>query len=613
MMKKSVVWMIAIALLLTGSMASVACAQDEEQTLEKLLGSVATADDSRTVDKAETVYVIAGADGTADQVIVSEWLKNPESGDTLTDATELQNIENTNGYETYVRTGSELAWDANGSDIHYRGTTDSDLPVGVKISYALDGAAMTPEEMTGQSGHVTIRFDYTNQTGETVTINGGDANISVPFLMVSALALDNDLFSNVTVSSGTVYNDGSRSIVVGYALPGLGESLALDAGKYDIPEYVEIEADTTDFTLAATLTVAMNGMLDRLTFDSDGLAGWNADLDAFESAASLLADGTAELSAGADELTSGLTAISENSAALNEGADAVFQSLTAAAQEQLNAALAAAGYDTAVSLTPANYGDALSGLLETVETTAQSQANAAAEAQVRAAVTQQVNDQVTQQVTETVTAQVQEQVAAQITASLTAKGYTQEQAAAYLQTGEGQALIASNTEQQTASQEVQQTISAYTQQQMDSGEVQATIDAYTAQQMDTDAVQTQIEAAVSAGLAQSDAYQSILALQEQLDGFASFCSGLTAYTQGVDSACEGAQELAAGAGTLTEKTRQFYDDGVEKLAAALRIDCGDTLDRLQAVAEADRAYQSFGGIAQNQNGSVKFVWRTDGI
>jgi putative membrane protein len=42
------------------------------------------------------------------------------------------------------------------------------------------------------------------------------------------LILEDDSLSNVTVTNGTVYNDGSRNIVSGCAVPGLAESFGLD-------------------------------------------------------------------------------------------------------------------------------------------------------------------------------------------------------------------------------------------------------------------------------------------------------------------------------------------------------------------------------------------------
>ena len=44
--------------------------------------------------KDETVYVLAGADGTVQKIIVSDWIKNAMATDSLDDKTELSDIEN---------------------------------------------------------------------------------------------------------------------------------------------------------------------------------------------------------------------------------------------------------------------------------------------------------------------------------------------------------------------------------------------------------------------------------------------------------------------------------------------------------------------------------------
>ncbi len=617
--KKAGASMLAVLLILTGSMLSTSssaasAAQKNEETLnEKISGIVSINEDARAADKEETVYVIAGADGTAGRTIVTEWLKNPDNAGALSDYTELNNIENTNGYETYTFDGNTLAWDAGGRDIHYRGTTDKELPVTVHVTYFLDGVETAPEDMAGRSGHVTIRFDYTNNTKTIATVNGAQEDIYVPFLMANGLILDGDLFSNVTVSTGTVYNDGTRNIVIGCALPGLSDSLGLEDGDYNIPEYVEVEADTTDFSLSMTLTVALNGLFDSLNIDTDsGLTDLSGDLTALQDAARQIADGADDLADGTGALSDGLGSISSNSAALKNGAYAVFQSLTNTAAEQLNAALTAAGYDT-VALTPSDYSAVLTGLLDTLSSGAYSQAAAGAEEQVRAAVTEQVTERVKAQVTEAVSAQVTEQVTAQLIQSLMEKTYTQEQAEAYLQTEEGQALVSTTVRQQMATDAVQQTISANIEQQMESDEVQQTIESNVAQQMASEAVRGQIDDAVTTGLAGSEAYQSIAGLKTQLDNYAAFYSGLTSYTGAVDSAYSGSKELAAGAGDLADGAREFYDEGIEKLVDGLSGDYDGLLDRLQAVADAGKAYRSFGGIAGDMSGSVKFIWRTEAI
>ena len=53
-------------------------------------------------------------------------------------------------------------------------------------------------------------------------------------------------------------NDGSRTYVAGFALPGMQASLGLDKDKIKLPDTVEVTADVKDFELATTLTVATN-------------------------------------------------------------------------------------------------------------------------------------------------------------------------------------------------------------------------------------------------------------------------------------------------------------------------------------------------------------------
>lgn len=62
--------------------------------------------------KEETVYVIAGADGKQQSVIVSDWLKNPNKETSLQDVSDLTDIENVKGDETWTANGTSLTWDA---------------------------------------------------------------------------------------------------------------------------------------------------------------------------------------------------------------------------------------------------------------------------------------------------------------------------------------------------------------------------------------------------------------------------------------------------------------------------------------------------------------------
>ncbi|MBQ8975443.1 MAG: hypothetical protein IJ072_06975, partial [Oscillospiraceae bacterium] len=114
--------------------------------------------------KEETVYVLAGADGSVKKLIVSDWIKNALGSAKLNDVSELTDIENVKGDETYtLGGGNSRVWDAEGNDIYYQGNIEKELPVSMAVSYKLNGKPITPDELAGKSGKVTIRFDYENK------------------------------------------------------------------------------------------------------------------------------------------------------------------------------------------------------------------------------------------------------------------------------------------------------------------------------------------------------------------------------------------------------------------------------------------------------------------
>ena len=161
--------------------------------------------------KEETVYLIADANGTVRQTIVSNWLKNGSKNAQIKDVSELSDIKNVKGDETFTQNGTKLIWQANGQDLYYQGTTQKELPISQQVTYYLDGKKIMPEELAGKSGSVTIRFDYTNKAKTTVKINGKKTDIYVPFTAVSGVVLD-DSFRNVRVNSGRVLSDALRCL-----------------------------------------------------------------------------------------------------------------------------------------------------------------------------------------------------------------------------------------------------------------------------------------------------------------------------------------------------------------------------------------------------------------
>lgn len=541
--KKILAICLCAALCLGGAGMAFAQASSKKTDDQPVSAAQQAVELQQKISKDETVYVLTGADGSVKKIIVSDWLKNELGNASVADKSDLSDIENVKGDESYTINGDNMTvWDAQGNDIYYQGNIQKELPVGLSVRYYLDGKSVSPEELKGKSGKVTIRFDYENRQYETVQINGANQRIYVPFAMLTGMILDNDTFQNVQITNGKLVNDGDRTVVVGLAFPGLQENLNLSRDDLSIPDSVEITADVTNFSLGMTVTLACNDLfsqlgdvdltsldstsaLDQLTGAMDQLLSGSSSLyeglstlldksgelvsgveelaqgaAAIKSGADSVDDGAAQLKAGLADLSSGLNTLSANSEALNSGAKQVFNSLLETAATQIRAK----GLN-APDLTIENYAEELNTLIKsldetTVYETALKQVTDAVEAQrpvitqkVTEAVRQQVETQVTaavrQQVTEKVTAAVQQQVSATVTDTVQQQVAEQViQAAANMSKADYDAAVAAGI----IPQQTQDAVNAAIQAQMSSEAVQSKIAENVSAQMASEAVQSKI-------------------------------------------------------------------------------------------------------------------------
>ncbi len=275
-------------------------------------------------EKEETVYVNADARGTVKSITVSSWLKNGDGAEELTDVTRLTDVINVKGDETFTQDGDTYVWAADGRDIYYQGETAEALPVDVKVTYYLDEKETAPEELAGKSGKVKIRFDYENHSTQKTEIGGKETELYVPFVAASTLILDSDRFVNVEVENGRILSDGKNTVVAGVAMPGLYDSLDLlnleGFEDVDIPEYVEVTADVTDFELAMTATILMPDVLSRLdTDDMDGFDDLKEDMEELNDATYELIDGCVELDDGVQELKDNMPDLWDGAVELDDG------------------------------------------------------------------------------------------------------------------------------------------------------------------------------------------------------------------------------------------------------------------------------------------------------
>lgn len=700
---------IACSTMLAGAVGATAAYAINENTSETAKAPDTTAEESadevkdEEPVKDETVYVLAKANGAVNKVIVSDHLENTDLKGQLTETSSLTGVQNVKGDETYTEANGTRTWNADGKDIYYQGTTTDELPIDISVKYYLNGEERTADSIIGESGKITIRFDYTNNKYENVTINGEENKIYVPFAAITGMMLDNEKFRNVEVTNGRAVNDGDRTFVVGTAFPGLDESLDVNSDKIKIPTYVEITADVTDFEMTNTLTIATNEVFNDIDIDlGDKEATLTEDIDKLSEAMNKLIDGSdklhdglaelldkssaltdgvgalydgagqlkdgaakandgaSQLFDGSAKLTAGLDELTQNSGSLTEGSEKVFGSLLDMANTQLEAAgvkgqkLTIANYAETLDAIIASYGgDNAAAFAQEAAKKQVTEAVEAKRAQVEAEVTKAVAAQVTEKVTEGVKAKVLEGVLA--SQDLTIEKYQQGVAAGVIDAAT-QAKINAAVDMQMQTAEVKAQADAAVKAQLESDEIKATVaqttDAKVAELIEQNMNSAEVQAKIKAGAkSAAEGVAKLKALKEQLDSYNTFYTGLAQYTDGVAKAADGAKQLNSGLGDLSKGTasladgtnklydgieqldskvpalidgitqltdgseqlsdgcEQFNEQGISKIVTLVDGDLGKTIDRVNALSEVSKRYETFTG----GDGSVKFIYRTDAV
>lgn len=590
--------------------------------------------DEADIYKEETVYVMAQADGKVDKIIVSDWIRNNKKAATIKDVSAVSDIENVKTDASFTLDSDNMrVWQADGKDLYLEGTGTAKLPVDLSVTYSLDGKAIAPEDALGKSGKMTIRFDYTNNQYENVKIDGKEERIYVPFMMLSGMLLDGEKFSNVKVTNGKVVSDGDRVIVAGIAFPGLRHDLGLSKKDADIPDYFEITADVEDFAMGSTVTLAANGLFNKIDpKDLDDLDKLNESMDKLDTAmsalidgssqlytgletlleasgklssgvdqlydgavqlsdgakqlddgaeklsdgAGTLSDGTVKVDIGALDLSSGLSLLDSNSAALNYGSDLTFTSILSTARK----GLIDAGLEVP-ELTADNYTYVLNKLLDELsDDNVRAMAQAAAKEKVTAAVEANrdaVVAGVTQAVEQNVRAKVEAGVQAQVKAQvLAALGYGVEDYEAAVSAGlvdeATQAQVNGAIEAQMTSDEVKATVDALTEQNMQGEEAQTAIAQNTEAQIAALIEQNMQSDEVKQGI--GEALAKAQAGRQSIEALKAQLDSYSEFNSGLKTYTGGVGSASAGASQLHSGTTQLKDGSASLKSGAEELKDG---------------------------------------
>ena len=672
---KIVAGVLTVALL-GSSMTAVAVQADQkedatvETTAETSSDSKVDASDiedlvsikanDKEIGKDESVYLISDASGKVYSTIVSDHLTNKDKADTLEDQSNLKDIKNVKGDEEFTQDGDKLTWKAGGNDIYYQGTTDEEAPVSQKVTYYLDGEEIAPEDLAGKSGKVTIHFDYTNNSSYKETINGKEVEVKVPFAAVTAMVLD-DSFTNVEVKNGKVQSNGDNNIIIGYALPGIKESLNVEDSDFvddlELPEDFEVTADVKDFKLDTAMTIVMNAgsmvsmekgdssslddMIDELSDASTKLKDGSSDLakgiDTLQSSLADYASGMSELYSKSGDLASGVNTLNSSAATISQGIQTLDKALNtkmtdkekAAAQKTASDAVAAEFKNgkteevtnqiyNSLRYTKNADGSVADGALYTSLYDGAYNANAATTVYnevvrqvLLAAAGQPATSQLTaDQVAEAIKTNFAKGAQANDPTSTAMYAVTNGMTSAQL----AELLYAKSGAKDTLFTKTESTIQAQLKAGRDNAQIKAgveqslkTLAGQLAGACESAASQAAGQAAVTGAKALSKGTQTLA------DQVPTLTAGIKALNDATVKIVDGVDELHDGSHKLADGIVEFDEDGISKIVNSYEGDIKPLTDRLQAVLDAGEDYQTFTSVADGVNGSVKFIYKLDSI
>ena len=614
--------------------------------------------------KDETVYSKMDSNGKNYKTIVSTHIKNTENADLINDLSDLLNVKNTSGDETYTQDGNKFVWNANKNDIYYQGESSKELPIECNVKYELDGKELSANEIAGKSGKVKITLQYTNKEERTVDINGKKVKMYVPFVVVAGTIIENENARNIEVSSGKVVDDGSKTVIVGMAMPGLQESLGLSDDKVEIPSNVEITMDATNFETSSIMSYVTPKVLeedDLKVFDNlDEIYGkvntLQTSMNQIQDGANTLKDGTTQLATGANTLKDGVTTAYNGAQTISSEVAKSTQSLKNDKSEALDSktlesikkqaaesskltdeqkAQIKAQAQTSAVLTDEQKAQIKAQAAQRAKLTEGQKAEITALAKQGAVLTEKQKAQITEKAKDGAQLTEAQKTAIITNAQANYPAITEAEKTLLIVTAQNTATqTAVNTALATAENTAKQTAvaTALNVAQQVATQTAETTAVETAQQIATQtAVTTALTTAQST--ATTTAMQTSTTVAKQVgnqakktftnqvvsqmstlgNGLNQLTSGLSELNNGATTLANGTNQVNDGAATLAEGIKTFNEEGIKKICNYINGDVKDLTTRVQKLTDLSKDYNNFTMLDGENDGEVKFIMIADAV
>lgn len=295
-MKKLILIMMAYLLIIPTFLVSATTSQPSmDQSIPEGDGSFS--------EKNEVVYATLDALGKQkDMYIVNHF--NIEEPGKIMDYGPYSDVENLSNLYEITQSNDQVEFIADEDQFYYQGNLENkDLPWDLEVSYELDGNEVSPDDLLGQDGHVTIDL-------QTQANANADSIYYENYLLQISLTLDTDRFKNIEASDGTVATAGKNKQVTFTVMPEKD-------GEFTV------EADATDFEMDGIEITAMPSSMSIDSPDSDEMTD---DMKSLSDATNDVNEGVGELKDGISELNNGVQSLQNGSNDYQDGINQVAQS-----------------------------------------------------------------------------------------------------------------------------------------------------------------------------------------------------------------------------------------------------------------------------------------------
>ena len=238
-------------------------------------------DVKEAVNKSETITVKTNTLGEIKSTKAEVTIPSISEGDLIKDTTVLND--------------HHLLIENNKNSIQYTGTLDTSLPVGVDVTYYLDGQKVT--DIKGKTGTLKAIFKYKNST-------------ETPFVATTIMLLPQETVSDIEVKNGKSMLMDDYQAIVGLGCP----------GYEPFKDSMEVTMKIKNFQCDYMSTVFTDGMFKDLD-----LSELTKTTDQLNQSAQKLVEGSAQLLAGCTTYGQYLHTYMSNVSKVSEGANALLK------------------------------------------------------------------------------------------------------------------------------------------------------------------------------------------------------------------------------------------------------------------------------------------------